>query len=104
MMIQTLVENAVKHGIAAMAAPGSVDVLVETSAARIRIEVRDSGPGFEDREPDQGNGYGLRNIRERLRAYFGDDAKLDIGRDAQFGVTRVSIDMPRTKTLQAAAS
>jgi sensor histidine kinase YesM len=43
-----------------------------------------------------GGGHGLRNIRERLRGYFGDAARLDIGRDATLGITVVNVEMPRT--------
>ena len=100
MIIQTLVENAVKHGVGSLtgAAPGFVDVRVHTSESRLRIEVRDNGPGFDSpsaRPPRPGEGYGLRNVRDRLRGYFGEETNLDIGRDEACDMTLVSVEMPR---------
>ncbi len=98
MFVQTLVENAVKHGVAALAAPGLVDVRACLAGPLLRIEVRDSGPGFDESGPRlpqrPGAGYGLRNIRDRLGGYFGDAARLSIGRDSGCGMTLVSIEMP----------
>ena len=98
MIIQTLVENAIKHGISRLAAPGRIDIQVRASASRLRIEVRDSGPGFTETatKAENGGGYGLRNIRDRLRGYFGEKATIDIGRDKECDMTLVCIEMPRT--------
>jgi len=100
MIVQTLVENAVKHGVGAIRTPGKIEVSATVSAERLLIEVRDNGPGFEEASmrsfDHSGNGHGLRNIRERLRGYFGDAARLSIGRDATLGITVVNVEMPRT--------
>lgn len=99
MIISTLVENAVKHGVSALTTPGVVEVRVVVNSSRLRIEVRDNGVGFQNPASsamEQGeSGYGLRNIRERLRAYFGDAAILYIGRDRKRKMTLVSVEMPR---------
>ena len=78
------------------------------SGSRLRIEVRDNGPGFSQsalqRPPRPAAGYGLRNVRDRLRGYFGDAAHLSIGRDPGCGMTLVSIEMPhRTSAVAGAA-
>ncbi len=108
MIVQTLVENAVKHGVAALTTPGLVDLRAYISGSRLRIEVRDNGPGFRQsalqRPPRPAAGYGLRNVRDRLRGYFGDAAHLSIGRDPGSGMTLVSIEMPhRTSAVAGAA-
>jgi signal transduction histidine kinase len=100
MIVQTLVENAVKHGVGAIRTPGSIEVNASVSVERLLIEVRDNGPGFQESAlrafHHAGAGHGLRNIRERLRGYFGDTACLRIGRDATLGITVVNVEMPRT--------
>jgi len=100
MIVQTLVENAVKHGVGAIRTPGSIDVNVTVAGTRLLIEVRDNGPGFEESAMRAfhraESGHGLRNICERLRRYFGDAACLRIGRDNAMGMTLVSVEMPRT--------
>jgi LytS/YehU family sensor histidine kinase len=96
MIVQTLVENAVKHGISVHSTPGLIEVTVLTTDARITVEVRDTGPGFRpraDRTPAEA-GHGLRNIRDRLRGYFGDDAQLRAGRDDARGMTLVAVELP----------
>ncbi|MGC4049213.1 MAG: histidine kinase [Paludibaculum sp.] len=97
MIVQTLVENAVKHGISAQTAPGCIEVAVALRDDRISIEVRDSGPGFGEGplDPSDDGGRGLRNIRDRLRGYFGDRAELRTGRDEERGMTLAGVELPR---------
>ena len=97
MMVQTLVENAVKHGVAAVRGPGRVEVDAHLDGDRLRIQVADNGPGFPDNQPaapSRDSGYGLKNIRERLRGYFADQAELVLGRDAARRMTVAAIIMP----------
>jgi signal transduction histidine kinase len=100
MIVQTLVENAVKHGVGAIRTPGRIEVNATVLQERLLIAVRDNGPGFEESVMRSfhrsGGGHGLRNIRERLRGYFGDAARLSIGRDATLKMTVVNVEMPRT--------
>ena len=95
MMIQTLVENAVKHGVAAVKGQGIVEVDVHSDLAGLRVEVRDNGPGFSaGASATVRSGYGLRNIEERLKAHFGNSARLEIGSDEISGRTVVAIAVP----------
>jgi signal transduction histidine kinase len=100
MIVQTLVENAVKHGVGAIRTSGRIEVNATVFEERLLIEVRDNGPGFEESAMRSfhrsGSGHGLRNVRERLRGYFGEAARLSIGRDATLKMTVVNVEMPRT--------
>ena len=99
MMVQTLVENAVKHGVAAVRGRGQVEVDARADGNQLRIEVADNGPGLSDARPStQANdsGYGLKNIRERLRGYFEDRAELVLRRDEGRQMTLAGILMPLT--------
>jgi two-component system, LytTR family, sensor kinase len=78
--IQPLVENAVKHGIAAKAGCGRVSVTVSTIASGLCVSVVDTGLGFEEssRHTHEGAGVGLENVRRRLALYYGPAADLTI--------------------------
>jgi signal transduction histidine kinase len=69
MMVQTLVENAVKHGIATRKDGGSVTVEAEREADTLCVRVTNTGHLDENAS---GRGIGLRNLRERLRLLYGD--------------------------------
>ena len=99
MLVQTLVENAVKHGIATRRGPGRIEIDALGEGENVRIRVADSGPGFSKdatAHPARGKtgGYGLKNIRERLQGHFGDEASLILERDEARAMTVVSITMP----------
>ena len=96
MMVHTLVENAVKHGIATTRGAGSIEVRTSRQDGALHIEVRDSGPGFADDGENALNtpGHGLKNVQDRLRAHFGEDGHLRFGRDEGASMTTVSIAMP----------
>jgi signal transduction histidine kinase len=69
MMLLTLVENAIKHGLAPQREGGRVEVAARQEGDRIRLEVADTGRGFGG--DTAGGGTGLANIRARLAAMFG---------------------------------
>jgi signal transduction histidine kinase len=96
MIVQTLVENAVKHGVAPMRERGKVEIEAGRARGRLWVEVRDNGPGFPaDQEQDAPrHGHGLRNVRERLRGHFGQEARLVVERSASERLTLVRIEMP----------
>jgi len=102
MVVQTLVENAVKHGLTEVRGTAMVSVAAHVDKDRLVISVTDNGPGFTSdalaatERVSSRNGYGLANIRRRLRGYFGDDAALIIRRDEGDGLTVVSVEMPRS--------
>lgn len=78
MSVQALVENAVKHGITPQRGGGVVLVTASADNGDLRIEVRDSGPGFDLVSIPEGRG--LNNLVERLDALFGEKARLNVFR------------------------
>ncbi len=75
MMLQTLVENAVKHGLEPKAEGGKLEISAEVVDGQLAVHVQDSGRGFM---PDAEAGVGLANIRERLRVLYNGRAELII--------------------------
>jgi two-component system LytT family sensor kinase len=99
LLLQPLVENAVKHGIAPMRNGGCVtvraarDAMLDDDAGFLRLYVVDTGAG-RSAEPDRArDGVGLSNIEERLRHYFGAAAAMSI-RETIGGGTTVEVCVP----------
>jgi two-component sensor histidine kinase len=74
MSIQPLIENAIKHGVSAIAGPGRVSLRAAMKGETLMVEVIDNGPGFASEPAPEG--HGLCNVMERLRGYYGDHARL----------------------------
>ena len=89
LMVMTLAENAIKHGVAPMGR-GRVAIRASASGGKGRVAVEDDGRGLA--EPI-GRGVGLANVRERLAALYGDAARLDLEGGANGG-TRGLIEVP----------
>lgn len=83
MLLQPLVENAIRHGIEPRIAGGRVDIAAVRRDGTLELTVRDSGAGFADAP---GQGLGLENVRARLAALFGDAGSLAIAELAEGGV------------------
>ena len=75
MMLQTLVENAIKHGLEPKPDGGRLEIGAEVVDGQLAVHVTDTGTGFM---PKSEGGVGLANIRERLRALYNDRAELII--------------------------
>ena len=89
LMLMTLVENAIKHGVAPHGR-GRIAVLAAQRDGRLRVEVEDDGFGLGGRI---GQGVGLQNVRERLRALYGESARLDLSGREPSGA-RATIELP----------
>ncbi|MEP7070227.1 MAG: histidine kinase [Usitatibacter sp.] len=89
LVLMTLVENAIKHGVAPVGS-GRVSVHASARDARLRVTVEDDGRGLV--EPI-GQGVGLGNVRERLRALYGESARLDLIGGAGGG-TIAAVEVP----------
>lgn len=98
MIVQTLVENAVKHGASTVRGRARIEVRAEAADGRLSVSVSDNGSGVSKEVPAQAprhaGGYGLANIRERLAGYFGGDAELTMTRDAAAARTVVTVTLP----------
>jgi hypothetical protein len=124
MLLQTLLENAVKHGVSQAREPGRIDVVVRTTPDQVTVEVRNTGPAHSTRDSEKavarsrsthdsdaavvrsgqagqaapdGEGFGLHSVRERLKGHFGDRASFRLMRDEGAGVTVAHITMPNVK-------
>jgi len=91
MSVQALVENAVKHGIAPQRGGGEILVAASAENGNLRIEVRDTGPGFNLTAIPAG--HGLDTLVQRLSALFGDKARLNVFR--RDGQSIVEMVLPR---------
>jgi LytS/YehU family sensor histidine kinase len=94
MMLATLVENAIKHGIAPLAEGGSIRVKAERGGDALRLTVADTGRGLT---ASSGAGVGLANIRARLAALYGNRAALELQANAPRGVAAI-ITLPITSS------
>jgi intracellular sulfur oxidation DsrE/DsrF family protein len=94
MMLQSLVENSIKHGLEPKPEGGSLTISADISNGRLRVTVADSGLGFAAAGVS-GSGVGLANVRERLAALYGSAAKLSIEANSPSG-TIVTIEVPYT--------
>ena len=92
MMLQTLVENAVKHGLEPKPEGGKLVIKAEIVHGKLALTVQDSGLGF-GQAATAGTGVGLANIRERLQLLYGTKAGLTIGENPGGG-TRVTLSVP----------
>jgi signal transduction histidine kinase len=101
MMIQTLVENAIKHGLEPKAEGGHLLVKAEIVHGKLQVTVADTGLGF-GKAATAGTGVGLANIRERLQLLYGAKATLTVAENAPSG-TRVTVTVPYRTVDEAVA-
>ncbi len=78
LLVQPLVENAIRHGLEPKVAGGEVRIVAEVEAGRLRIRVLDDGLGQDARQEGKGAGMALANIRARLRHRYGERASLNL--------------------------
>jgi hypothetical protein len=102
MMLQSLVENSIKHGLEPKPEGGSLTISGDIANGKLRVTVADTGLGFAVAE-QPGTGVGLANVRERLAALYGGTARLSIEANSPSG-TIVTIEVPYSFEADAPAA
>jgi two-component system LytT family sensor kinase len=96
LILQPIVENALRHGVAQSSAPGRVEISAKRENGSLRIEVRDNGPGLNgvttSREAFK-EGVGLSNTRARLEQFYGEAHRFEMS-DAADGGLLVTLVIP----------
>jgi sensor histidine kinase YesM len=90
LLLQPLVENAIRHGIAPRAGPGRIEILARRDNGHLRLRVRDNGRGLA---ANYSEGVGVGNTRARLRQLYGADHQFAMG-DAPGGGLEVTVAVP----------
>jgi len=94
LLLQPLVDNAIKHGISRMTSGGELRISASRDDSDLHLEVSDNGPGFRDANHFQSRGLGLRITRERLETIYGQDQSMELLTLPTGGVAaRVSIPL-----------
>ncbi|MBT9778991.1 HAMP domain-containing protein [Clostridium sp. MCC353] len=108
MTLQPLVENSIYHGVEKMLTPCAISVVIKEDEERIVISVSDNGPGMTKEELEavrsftaepKGHGIGIKNIYERLRMAFEQEADFHINSACGKG-TAVTIRIPKTEVMK----
>jgi hypothetical protein len=94
MILQPLVENAVKHGISPKVEGGEVRVAARVDDDRLVVVVEDSGVGHQARSRQRGSGIGLNNVRARLEHVYGEAGTLQLQERSPAG-TRALLVLPQ---------
>jgi signal transduction histidine kinase len=93
LILQPLVENAIKHGVSAQPGCGKVEISARREKEMLVLRVRDDGPGLLEPLRPGGSGVGLANTRARLEQLYGDDQRLDLENIAEGGL-EVTLNLP----------
>jgi two-component system sensor histidine kinase LytS len=97
LILQPLLENAIRHGVGADEAGGSVRIAAVAAPGDVlQLTVEDNGSGLADEPEPSGHGIGLANTRARLEAMYGDRASLGLRSVASQG-TAVTVTIPRAR-------
>ena len=91
LLLQPLVENAIKHGISPQAEGGNIDIFSGDENEMLILEVSDDGKGNGDKDVTEG--IGIKNIRERLDQLYGENYSMEIFSENDRGF-RVKIKIP----------
>jgi two-component sensor histidine kinase len=97
LILQPLIENAIRHGIAKQTAIGQLNVEARREGERLLIKIEDNGPGLNgngNRRKKSGEGLGLANTRARLKQFYDDDFQFEIKDKSNGDGTIVNLNVP----------
>jgi two-component system, LytTR family, sensor kinase len=100
LILQPIVENAIRHGIVVRAAAGRIEIRSGLTGGMLRLQVKDNGPGLSSTQDSSGKlrgGFGLANTRARLEQLYGAAQRLEMS-DAIGGGLEVTLEIPFEKT------
>ena len=100
LLLQPIVENAVKYGFSQTLGPGNVSIVCRVKANTLDLEVTDTGPGFpSSRSQNPGTGVGLANTRARLEQLYGGNYSMDMSNGPNGGaLVRIRVPYVRKKS------
>jgi two-component system LytT family sensor kinase len=94
LILQPLVENAIQHAIAPRAAPGRIEIEARRLDSRLRLVVKDTGPGITGPvDTLQGHGVGLANVRARLAQLYDGNFSFAMSNSSEGGLN-VVLELP----------
>ena len=93
LILQPIVENAVRHGIARQTDPGRITIRARQKNNRLIMQIEDNGPGLKTSANGNVSGIGLSNTRARLEQVYGEDFSFQIANSNGRGV-KVTVDIP----------
>jgi two-component system, LytTR family, sensor kinase len=99
MLLQPLVENAVRHGVVPLVQGGRITIESALRADRLQIVIGNSGTRGAEKQSENGNGIGLRNTAERLKTLYGDDHRFTL-QWPDAGGCQVIIELPFRRIAQ----
>jgi two-component system sensor histidine kinase AlgZ len=100
MLLQPLVENAVRHGVVPLIQGGRITIASALRADRLQIVIGNSGMRGGGKQNENGNGIGLRNTAERLKTLYGDDHRFTL-QWPDAGGCQVIIELPFRRLAQS---
>jgi len=93
LVLQPLVENAIRHGLSVRQAPGRIGIIARREGDWLRVVVEDDGIGLVPGAKDKRGGIGLQNVADRLRQLYGSEHRFVIGSRPEGGV-EVTLKVP----------
>jgi two-component system LytT family sensor kinase len=104
MLLQPMIENAIKHGLAPRLEGGQIQLRIHRRDGRLAIAIDDNGMGMSPERLLEvyGGGIGISNVHERLRLLYGDQFEMDI-RSQEGEGTQIRIEIPELAAVEPAA-